>query len=458
MSMRITTGMIAGQYSSNLRSLQNTMNTKLTHAYTYRAFDKASDNPLKASQAYEIQWEMDLNNNYQNNLSNVTSAAKTAESTLESVSSILTSAGSSEVLQSITGTMNDADRKAVATQLLNMRDSILSDMNGRYANQYLFAGAGNTGAPFTLDSDGNLLYRGINVDTGENTNGASVALTTDTGTTQINFGKDIGNKLNGYTINISTGSSDSVGVDSTNKAINISFASATPSKGDLQAALRSLGSTTLSGVDFSNVTVAGNADDKVTAESTPQTITPGTDKITDMVDLSKLANESVFVDVGLGMTTDSNGNIIAQSAYNSSMPGISFLGYGTTTKTDTQGNSQTVPKNIYSILTQIADKLNSGVSGQDLMNAVDPLIDSFEDSQDNFTTQLAKVGTNIDFLDDTSTYLQSMNLNLLDKDNDVEFLNPADAIMDYTQTEYSYEAALKAGSQILQKTLMDFLN
>ena len=353
MSMRVTTSMIAGNYSSNLQSLQNTLNVKLNHAYTYRAFDKASDNPLKASEAFQIQWEMDLNSQYQNNLSNETSSAKTADSILVNVEEALSSANSTSMLQGITGTMSQTDRNALAKQIEGYRDSIISEMNSQFADQYLFAGRGSS-APFSVsqDADGNdvILYRGVNVDTGLDSDGNSV-------------------------------------------------------------------------------------------------------------DLSNLANEANYVDIGLGMSYDSSGKIVPQSAYNSSMPGISFLGYGTTQETNSEGNSVSVPKNLLSILNQVANDLkNPNLSGQDLMNAVNPLMSSFNSSYDGFLTQQAKVGTNVDFLDDTSSYIQNMSTNLADKDNQVEYVDPANAILDYTQTQYSYNAALQAGTMILQKTLMDFLN
>lgn len=58
MSLRITTSMMSGNYGSNLRDLQNTLSKKMTQAYTYRSFDLPSDDPLLASQAFQVEWEM----------------------------------------------------------------------------------------------------------------------------------------------------------------------------------------------------------------------------------------------------------------------------------------------------------------------------------------------------------------------------------------------------------------
>jgi hypothetical protein len=61
-----------------------------------------------------------------------------------------------------------------------------------------------------LDADGNLLYRGINVDTGINSNGAASVING----TRICFGAGNGNKLNGYTITVVKGSDAGNGVSS----------------------------------------------------------------------------------------------------------------------------------------------------------------------------------------------------------------------------------------------------
>lgn len=268
-------------------------------------------------------------------MTNLTSAAKTADSTLISVNEILSKSDSQYVLEGINGDMSLDSRKAVAEQLRGMRDSILSEMNSQIGDQYLFSGRGAE-TPFTVDKDGNILYRGTNVDTG------------DTAT------------------------------------------------------------------------------------------------------LQKLASETSYVDIGIGLSYDTNGNIMPKTAYDSSMPGISVLGYGET--------SDGTPKNLCSLLTQIADKLDDkNLSGQSLVDAVNPLRSQFKDSYSNFQIQQQKIGANINSLSDASSYLQNKALNLQEKDNAVEFVDPATAILDFSETKMSYNAALQVGTQILQKTLMDFL-
>jgi flagellar hook-associated protein 3 len=471
--MRITTRMISNQYSSNLNKVTNQLNKSATTAYDFRAFEKPSENPFLAGQTFQVRRQMALNDNYASNIENLTGAASSADSILQNVSQILTKANSSEVLQGINGTSNQSDRDVIADQLLAMRDSIIADMNAQYGNRYLFAGAGGSkDAPFSVDSDGNLLYRGINVDTGENINGASTTITynyTDTdGNTieksmQINFGAGISDKLNGYTVSIvANQSANNITIDTTSQTITIEMQTGS-TKQNLQDLLRgnsfkteldtaSTTDTNLKDItldDLSQITIS-NIDE--VGSDLLQSSTSST-SITNVVDLEDLANETAYVDIGLGMKTDDDGNVIDQSAFDASMPGIKFLGYGTTTI-----NGVDVPKNVCSLLTDMADILKDDtLSGEALIEEMKPYMESFDESQDEFTAQLAHVGTNVNFLESIDSYITDVDLNLTKRDESVEFVDAADAITNYSMQMFTYQATLQVGSNILQPTLLDFM-
>lgn len=475
MSIRITTGMVSNQYSKNLNRETYALNKAATTAYDYRAFEKPSDDPFLAAQTFQIRRELSLNDDYTSNIENVEGAASSAESTLQTVANVLTNAGSTSVLQGITGTSNQSDRDTIATELLTMRESIVTDMNAQYGNRYLFSGAGAYGdAPFSIDSSGNLLYRGINVDTGENTNGASTTVSYDytdaggattTKSMQINFGAGIADQLNGYTVSIASVSdpTDSISVDASAKTITVNLQTDS-TKTDLQNllqgasgdttfsdALTAAGITGISASDLQEINIS-NIDD--TGSDKVQISNGASSSITDYVNLDDLANETAYVDIGLGMQTDSDGKVVDQSAYNSSMPGISYLGYGTTTEDGTSG----IPNNVYSLMGKMADLLkDSSLSGTELTTAIKPYMDAFTNSQDNLETGLSTLGTKVNFLDSTNDYITDVNLSLNTKDENTEYVDSADAITNYSMQQYSYQAALQVGTNILQPTLLDFM-
>ena len=444
--MRITMGMIANQYKTRLnQSLQALSNANM-RATNYRSFNKPSDDPFAAAQTYQVRRETEMNLNYQSNLGNVQDSLKTSESTVRLVSDIVSNADSTDVLGAVNGSMTEDTRSAIVKELRSMRDSIVSDMNAKFSDQYLFGGAGTGSPPFSIDADGNLLYRGVNVDTGVNTNGASATVTNNS-STQINFGKENAGKLDDYSIVVQTGTE---GVAVSGNTITVSLDSAHSTKGDLQRVLQD--STKWSGdpipddVDVTKITVAGSADDAATvspSDGTPPTVQSS--QISDKVNLDDLANEKVYVDLGFGLQFDGDGKIVPQSAYNSALPGIAFLGYG---------EENGIPKNVYSLMGKIADLLDSdNVS----MDALQPYLDSFRQTESNITTQISDIGAKEKFLTSTQTHLEDTSDNLTEKDNDVEFVEPSDAIMDWMTQQFCYQAALQMGTNILQPTLMDFL-
>lgn len=437
--MRITMGMIAGQYKTRLNQSLYELSNANTRASNYRVFNKPSDDPFAAAQTYQVRRETERNKNYQSNLSSVQDSLKTAESTVLLVSNVVANANSTEVLGAINGHMTKDTRSAVVKELRTMRDAIVSDMNAKFSDQYLFGGTGAGSPPFSVDGDGNLLYRGINVDTGVNTNGASATVANGASETQIDFGKENAGLLNTYDIAIQTGASDDVNVSG--NTITVTLDSTNATKGHLQDVLQDSAkwNTVPTGVDVTKITVAGNAGDAAAAGGPSA-------EITDKVDLDDLANERVYVDLGFGLQFDGNGDIVPQSAYNTALPGIKLLGYGT--------NDDGTPKNVYSLMGKIADMLDSdNVS----MDAIQPYLDSFQQATGNLTTQISEIGAKEKFLTSTQTHLEDTNTNLLTKDNDVEYLEPSDAIMDWMTQQFCYQACLQMGTNILQPTLMDFL-
>lgn len=454
------------------------MNKAMQRAYDYRAFDHPSDNPLAAAQTFQIQWETNLNLDYQTNVSNLKSAVNTADGILQNIDSILTTTGSTSVLKGITGTTSDSDRESIAKEILAYRDTIVSEMNSKYADSYLFGGSNSSGVPFTAQDD-KLYYRGINVDTGENLNGASETLNytyhdpvtgTDTDKTmQINFGTAIGKKLNDSRIEIDVGGTDfstavTPDTDGTGYKIAITMP-ATKTKGDLQAYLQGADFQSalqgnipeMAGVSTSQITISGLPDNKndTLASGASDASTEG---IIDIVDLGTLAKESIYVDIGLGITAN-GGNINAQSAFDSAMPGIAYLGYGKSDVTNEDGSvTADVPNNIFSLLTTIAaDLRDPSLVGNSLVSAVDPYITNFTNTQEKFEAKQTEIGSKLQLLGDTQNYLQNMGTNLADKDDQVEFIDVTDAITDYYMQQYCYEASLKVGGQTIQQSLMDYL-
>lgn len=439
--MRITTSMIAKQYQKSLNSSLSALNYYNNRATTYRKFDKVSEDPVAAMQAFSLRREYTQNSDYQTNLSSTQNLYSTAESSMMSINSMVQEVASTDCIKSVNSTSGADERSIIATKLRKMQEAIVSTLNTKFADSYLFAGTLSSSSPFSVGSNGELLYRGADVTTGElvNEDGAIVHFQNS----KISFGADNQSLLNGYSLEVSLATPPSgspLVIDDTNKKIVLNLdEDATLS--DLKDTLIAAGTQTVNGnaVDFSKVTVDGDLTTALNS-STSQTIS-------NTVDLEALANEKTYVDIGLGLQFDSSGKIVNQSAFNTALPGISFLGYGE--------NEDGVPNNIYTLIGKIADELESSdYSYEDLQ----PYIENLEQQQENLMTSVTTIGVQTNFLDSTQTRLKDSELNLDEKISDVEYLDPAEAIMDFKMQEYSYRAALQIGTKILQPTFLDFMS
>ncbi|CAB1253791.1 Flagellar hook-associated protein 3 [Ruminococcaceae bacterium BL-6] len=446
--MRITLGMINRQYNKNLNAALNQLNSGYLKTTTLRKFEKTSDDPFSASKAYQLRREYEENQTYLDTLDSVDSQFMTSESAMRSIYSVISSADSSDVLQGITGTMNQDDRKIIADKLRQMQKAIVAPANTKFGDKYVFGGSEMDEAPFSVDGDGNLFYRGINVDTGELENGTAANFNG----TLIEFGDgfdttDAAANYKDYVLKITdAGEGNSSWVDPpTSNLITLHIdLSKVHTNQDLLNELRSMG-TKFTGLDFSKVRIVGDMNRTVTDGMESSAIYDSVSMDT----MGKLANEEMLANLGLGLQLDEDGKIDSQSAFNTSIPGISFLGYGTSNVDGTE-----MPDNLYSLLGKIADQLESDDFS---MDGIQPYLDHFSDQENKLLSEITKMGAKSNFLSTLKSNLDPMGDKILERDQNVENVEPEDAITDFYMQQYAYQAALSIGTKIISKTLLDFM-
>ena len=126
-------------------------------------FTKISDDVSAASKALRVSVEKSKSEEYYGNVKAVNELLTTTENALTSINGVLTSAHS-KVLAALNGTSGEAGRTALANELGSMRNEILQFANTTYNEKFVLGGTSAGTAPFSIDSSGNLLYNGSNVD------------------------------------------------------------------------------------------------------------------------------------------------------------------------------------------------------------------------------------------------------------------------------------------------------
>ena len=162
--------------------------------------------------------------------------------------------------------------------------------------------------------------------------------------------------------------------------------------------------------------------------------------------LDELSKGEILVDLGFGLTSNAGGGIVANSAFNTAFSGLNVLGFGK--------NADGVDKNVVNLLGQIADELEK----PDLDEAkIKGLTDQFDDSKNEMMDFVTVLGTKSKFLEETKNRLTDNKLTLNEKIVSLENVDLAEAITNYSWSQFAYNAALKVGNSILSQSFIDFM-
>lgn len=325
--MRVTTNMMTVNYTYMLNNSKEELYRCNTQVATGRSFMKASQDPSAAMEAYDVREQLAELESYGYTINDVYAKYEIAETTLSTLTDVV-KAAQDVVMQVMNGTTDPESLEIFASNLEIMQQEILSVMNAKIGDEYIFGGADSEDPPFSLDpTTGELCYKGIPVDSG-------------------------------------------------------------------------------------------------TAADFP--------------------NEDAFVDIGLGIQYDANGDVIPSTAFDSAINGIEILGYGT----DANG----MPNNLYSLLGDIAADIRAG----DLSN-MEAYMTKLEECEDKIITAYSHLGNQMAFLEFQGAQLQSQAEVLLGVQADLEYTDPVQAIMMYQAQEVAYQACLAMGPAIFQPTLLDYV-
>ncbi len=167
--------------------------------------------------------------------------------------------------------------------------------------------------------------------------------------------------------------------------------------------------------------------------------------------------EHVYVDIGLGLEEDAQtGELISTSAFDSSLSGITVLGYGV----DEDGDS----KNLAVLMKQLGKIFNNcdGSSGSynppEDQAVAERLVGKLNDALDRVSEQYDKISADAGYLTTNETMLKNTRADLEEQRSAIEMIDPADAITEMMWGQYCYNAALKIGNSVLSQSLIDYMN
>lgn len=136
----------------DLNQTQQQQNHDLLELATGRRINQPSDGPAAAAQIVQNHDEASQVDSFNQSLSSINGQFQTADSTLNSVETALQRAITLGVQAANDGTLSDADRGAIASELQGIKTQLVSLANTSYQGRFIFSGTMQT-QPFVLDEN-----------------------------------------------------------------------------------------------------------------------------------------------------------------------------------------------------------------------------------------------------------------------------------------------------------------
>lgn len=158
--MRVSTKEMQLQTVQAMLDQQAQLNRTQNQLSSGRRILSPADDPSGSTQVLSLGQVIDTTNQYQRNADAATARLNVEDSTLSNAVDLLQRARELAV-QGNNGTQSAADRKAVATEVRQLADSMMGLANTKDANgEYLFAGYKTQQQPFSSNGAGTYTYNG----------------------------------------------------------------------------------------------------------------------------------------------------------------------------------------------------------------------------------------------------------------------------------------------------------
>ena len=412
MGMRVTTGMMMNTYRYNLQGSTSNLSDARNKVLSQRKFDSYAEDPSAATMAWRIRRAMYSNADYQINNDDTYSRFNIAWTTMGVVNDQLSDKdGRFSTIRALTDS-TASGRQPLGQVLSNGAETIVQAMNSaKYGDHFVFAGNDEMNVPFSWSADmKTLYYRGVDV-----------------------AAKEV--KMPERT-------------PDTPKWV--------PAAGDY-----SLPKEVPAKKAVPPITDTSTDEEKANAAKIEEENAWIDYYNSDWAKLQAMSHEEENVDLGMGLQEDKDGNLINGSAFNRSLPGVNMLGgFGL----DEDGD----PKNVVLIMKELGElcsKCDSETGAWDpdpatasaIAEKANRLLDKLIKARDRTTEAYDEIDTKGHFLQENQSRLKMQGDYLQEERANLEQVDLADAITEFSWDYYCYSAALKIGNQLLSQTLIDYM-
>ncbi len=519
-TMRITTGMAMNTYRHNMQNSTYNVNNSQNKVLTGRRFDSFAADPTSAAQAWKIRRAMVDNSNYQSNNSNTYSRFNIGWATMGMIKTDLEKEADAADIRARQDATAGA-RVDLGKVLNDTAESVIQAMNSaKFGDHFVFSGDDEMNAPFSWSDDmKTLYYRGVNVNAGmvknpadpknipewaKDADGNPVAIEKEAKLPEgmpdpatasaddqkwINYYMDqkavVEDETGNTAATVTRPDQENPPVavpawadDGNGAPIELKLENKVPegmpasSTDDLEQAWIDYykGTSQYNPMDEPGEANWGPKDQYGVPEAT-KTVSetdPAYNRIwaayykdnADAQRLEELSAEYENIDLGMGLQEDENGKLVNGTAFNRSLPGINMLGFGV----DEDGD----PVNLAMIMKRLGeiysncDPTTGAFSkneeeAEKLKTEADRLLDKYQAATDRTNASYTDVETKAHYLQQNQARLKLQGDYLQEERENIENVDLADAITEFSWDYYCYSAALKVGTQLLSESLIDYM-
>ena len=511
MMIRATTSGVLRGYRSNLMSSFTTLNSARDTVLSQRQFNSYAEDPAAAAKAFRLRRSrMAVESQY-----NITDSTyrkyQVGWQALDGVEKVVDTSSVNSLKDAALKVLNDPSgdaRETLSKTLSQLSDTIIQNMNQKYGDNFVFAGADGANVPFEIrqvDGKDHVFYRGIDVDVevpdclmpkGGKAPDDFIKVSVDAATGEIKLDPagDSYLKTKGtYTMSVdeytklttppTLASTDVDGnpLDTTTPELVDADGRKAPDGEYYYVEDGNGGQKVMRIADYNDaVTKAAdppkilgdganppgyqivdkdgnpkaqadkNGTDYYLVIDNAETITKKqyTENKCNLDKLDYLAGEKYFVDIGLGFKENEKGELIESSAFNASLSGLTFLGYGV----DEDGD----PRNIVSIVKRMSEITESNEKFN--YEEFDRLTGKLEKASAKLKVEYSDMDAETGKLKNNLELLEGNFYTLQEEYAGLEDVDMADSITSFVWAQYCYNAALKVGNSILSQSLIDYMS
>ena len=171
----------------------------------------------------------------------------------------------------------------------------------------------------------------------------------------------------------------------------------------------------------------------------------------DALSLNRMASETTYLDIGIGLKESERGEVVTGSAFNTAVSGLNFLGYGE------DKNLAVIVHELGEIYSKADPDTGEYANAEDKGRA-DELLTKLHNAVAYSQEQHTQLDANARYLRTNLTQLETNKAELDKQIVDTEDIEMGDAITQMTWAKYCYDAALRIGTNILSQSLLDYMS